>query len=1233
MCSLYSINNNSKFSGQSSFQVVLCAKDSSSSSPHHSPVSSISSSAPCSPSRRKKMKGGAKSPILILTPSPNQQLQEITALFSPPSFQSTTQSSSSPSTSSSSPSSSNNPSSAAHYRANSNSSTTSPSSLSYQQQHQQQRRRQGSNHGTSHWHQFHQHQHYHHHNSFDVSFENDQENQHPYSTTYAHKRASIPIDQQSNHSFYHNKRSNSTSGASSKGIRGRDTGNARSAQVLNPTNLQIHSKTFFPSQSTPTPTHSSSTTLLLSAQQQPYNHSSSNSNLQQQRRPVAAQLADPAVISFAAAAAASVSGTGAGVGARGGASSSMSSPSSSTFRSPESSPIRQTSIQGGSHTAWSDMKSFPSDRALAAATVTATAPSSLSLSTLPTMTGKGLTTTPVATPAAVNGQGAHGSQANPRDRSPLASSVDSHGHSTFDSDEMDLQHQHSDSNIDSDASMTEADVVDLDPATSLQSMQTIHPRRSLQQKQQQSQHHKTVNYRHSLNHHFNQHFPLLSSTSSPSAATAANTAAVAATAAAVASTAVTAAAVSSAKGAESHLERKSHLRRKCDRLQVKNAALKATVIQVKSDLALERQRRSTVDQIYLSIRKDLNQRLESEEDKVLSLKADLEQMAAEMKELKDQLASARTRSTPFSTSASMSSLSGLNSRSVNGYRIGYDSSAFSLSRGISTFGGVLMPHNSSLIDGQDDSEEFMLSHSYSPSSRRASVSQPANMNSTLMSCSDDEVDDDDEEMEEEDESDDESCTVKGAFLFKQSPVSRRGSLASSLSLRTLAEETIEEEEEEDDDDELDEEDEVDSDLEDRTADKDDIDGSDAPRTMMEIILQRQQSRSPEDDMEDPPADANETFDSMVQKSLLQAIHSRLTVAQAQLQIEELVLKYDAPPDKIVEAITRGMLRWWETERLATGGSASGGFGTDAIVINKETGEQATPKVAIEKRIESFFGPLLLQFVASIDEQKMLLETLGQQAQAEPEGRWLKNHNGILVALYKYDVLDGEAVLEWWRALEEPQGVFGHGGNNLRSLNSRFAAWLEDEDEESDSESEGDEDNDTEEDSDSDSSCSEFESDSEDDDDDYVEGDEGGDADRSADVKDAMDQDAVVEAILDVAFPKTSSPTPSIAHKESESNSNNKNNTTGNAKRRINFCTNNNLYYSQDGKVQQQPARKAKNTNSDGSESKNRVDGEAGEDDQEGADDAEDGGVAKKKYDQCPPFKGIIDRDIEIGTMA
>jgi hypothetical protein len=145
----------------------------------------------------------------------------------------------------------------------------------------------------------------------------------------------------------------------------------------------------------------------------------------------------------------------------------------------------------------------------------------------------------------------------------------------------------------------------------------------------------------------------------------------------------------------------------------------------------------------------------------------------------------------------------------------------------------------------------------------------------------------------------------------------------------------------------------------------------------------------------------------------------------------------------------------------------------------------------------------------------------------------------------------------------------------------------------------------------------------------VEDEEDGHDDGSGDVKNAMDQDVVVEAILDVVFPDTPLPTTLIDHKASESN----NNITGNTKRRISFCTNNNLYYSQDGKVQRQPARKAKNSNGGGSDSKDGAnDGEA-EDDDEGDNADDDDGVAKKKYVQCPPFKGIIDRDIEIGTMA
>ncbi|KAF9348125.1 hypothetical protein BGX26_000434 [Mortierella sp. AD094] len=624
------------------------------------------------------------------------------------------------------------------------------------------------------------------------------------------------------------------------------------------------------------------------------------------------------------------------------------------------------------------------------------------------------------------------------------------------------------------------------------------------------------------------------------------------------------------------LERKSRLRRKVDRLRAKNAALKSTVTQAKSDLALERQKRSNMDQIYLNIRKDLNQKLETEEIKVLNLKAEMEQMAAEMKKLKSQLATAKAGASAGGKGSSM------------GYKIGYDSNAFSLSSGISNIGGLMLQHqaNLTLIGGQDDSEEFLHSHSYSSATVRTSPSSSTSPIFTAMSCSDneDEDEDEDEDMDDEDQSDDE----EGTLLFTQSPrssapsTSRRASASSVSSLPTLVEEESEGEQSEDDDS--------------------DDEHENAPCTMMEIILQRQQARSPEDDMEDPPADANETFETMAQKALFQAIQSKFTVGQAHLQLEELVLKYDARLEQAVDVIAKEVSRWWEDERLATGGPISGGWGTENVVISKETGELANPKVSVEKRMKSFFGPLLLQFVASLAEQKMLLEKLGNYARAD--GRWLKNHNAVLVALYKFDVVEAEAVLEWWQALEEPQGVFGHGGNNLRSLNSRFVAWLEDE--EDDSESEGDDEEDR---SDVDS-CS----DSDDSDDDSEEDD-------SDDDEMEQDEDNVVEAILDMAYPSTGTKEDAgmakerISNRDQESKPSSRSSVgdddnggvaAGPTKRRISFCTNN-LYYNNDGRICR---KKDPSVGEDGEQQEN---------------------VSKKKYQQCPPFRAP-DSEAEASDM-
>jgi len=458
------------------------------------------------------------------------------------------------------------------------------------------------------------------------------------------------------------------------------------------------------------------------------------------------------------------------------------------------------------------------------------------------------------------------------------------------------------------------------------------------------------------------------------------------------------------------MDRRSRRKRTIQRLQAKNKTLKLSLAQAKADLAAERQQRAVIDQIYLKIKQDLNQKLETEEIKNANLKADLEQITQDMKELKDRTSPSGIGSYFSSSLSSRPSLGGPGS-GLSGYKIGYDSSAYcaSLSGGISSVG--IHSTNMVLINGQDDSEEFLSSHAYSPSTTRGRSLSSSN-SSLLQTVKESESED--EDMISEDWGDEHEDAVVTLPTNK-----------GQSSLSTLMETDGEEESEDDHYD----------DSSDDEYSEDEADNEDAPQTMMEILLQRQNSRSPEDDVQDQPADADETYESMAQKCLRHAVRSRFTAAQTHLQLDELIIKYDPRPEQTVSAISHELVRWWETERISTGGPAAIGgiFGSGQIVM-KETGEQVVPKVAVETRFQRFFAPLLLHYVASHAEQKALLDALGHevQTQGQQDAKLLRNHNGQLMALYKFDVVEAEAIVEWWQGLELPANIFD-SGDNLRSL--------------------------------------------------------------------------------------------------------------------------------------------------------------------------------------------------------
>ncbi|KAF9955336.1 hypothetical protein BGZ72_003822 [Mortierella alpina] len=465
------------------------------------------------------------------------------------------------------------------------------------------------------------------------------------------------------------------------------------------------------------------------------------------------------------------------------------------------------------------------------------------------------------------------------------------------------------------------------------------------------------------------------------------------------------------------MDRRSRRKRSMQRLVAKNKMLKSSLLQAKADLAAERHSRAMIDQIYLKIKKELNSKLEAEEIKVAHLKADLEQMTQEMNELKE-------KSTP-STS----------------YRIGYDSSPYSLSSGL----GGLMLHHSNLIDNQDDSDEFIMT------SRRSSATSTTCKAeiSTVSPLTSPEEEEEEEEIlpsigwranknkeslvraEDDCVSHADESPKKAAFF--STPANTQTQAPSRPK--------------------------VEADLnEDSDAENDE---NEAPCTMMEMLVKKQRSQSPEDDVQDPPADANETFDSMAHKFLHQAFHAKFTPARTILQLDDLLLKYDAVLDNLVLVLAQEFMKWWEHERSEAGGPAIGGWGTGTVLI-PETGERVSAKIAVETKFKSIYVPLLLNYVASHQEQMLLLEKLEQNAKTS--AKLMRNHLSQLMALYKFDVLEADAILEWWKLLKEPEGVFGHG-DGLRSMSSKFVAWLEDEEDDSDEDDDSEDDSDEQEDDD------------------------------------------------------------------------------------------------------------------------------------------------------------------------
>ncbi|KAG0264294.1 hypothetical protein DFQ27_001306 [Actinomortierella ambigua] len=433
--------------------------------------------------------------------------------------------------------------------------------------------------------------------------------------------------------------------------------------------------------------------------------------------------------------------------------------------------------------------------------------------------------------------------------------------------------------------------------------------------------------------------------------------------------------------------RRSKKARSLQRLLRKNRMLESSLSQAQRDLQQERESRKIVDECHLKTRDELLQRLVDKDDENERLQQELEEARKQVEELKQC-----------------------------SYKIGYDSNSYSLSNGFASFGGGLMLHHSSLISGQDDSDEFFLPDSFRSTPRSSSSQSPApvtaartandtpirSQTTLINGTSDDEVDDGDQSN---------SIAVRPASCLQDDGTTTLGVEARDSGLFV--------------------------------AMKDDAASSPSAGSDTSSLSQ------------DGGICYPESFELLAKSHLQQAIVAKLTTAMTILQLDDLAMKYDASAQELLTVLINEMAKWWELARLRAGGPAKGGWGP---MMANPNGKGITNGVreSVERDFRQYFGPLLFHYISNHQDQLLVLKRLEEHSSTSVALR--ENQPFQLMAMFKGDILDRDAILEWWHLLEEPKTIFGHG-QDIRSLTAKFIAFLEthldDDDDDDDSEDEYD----------------------------------------------------------------------------------------------------------------------------------------------------------------------------------
>lgn len=195
----------------------------------------------------------------------------------------------------------------------------------------------------------------------------------------------------------------------------------------------------------------------------------------------------------------------------------------------------------------------------------------------------------------------------------------------------------------------------------------------------------------------------------------------------------------------------------------------------------------------------------------------------------------------------------------------------------------------------------------------------------------------------------------------------------------------------------------------------------------------------EDDLDD-----EEQFESVASSFLQQALLSGLTSARVNLELDDMTIKYDPSPRTILRTVTTTFVTW---------------MGQRLQVTESEQARKVMVEV-IQKIFLDFWKVVLQQHIRTEHDQLEFLFVAEEhmlQGKVPNLEHLTDQYQRLLLILYKYDIVDGDALLAWWRGAASDAKL----SQAIRETAQKFITWMEQDehDIDDDSDEESDEDHD------------------------------------------------------------------------------------------------------------------------------------------------------------------------------